>query len=86
MLKTAKLFRFEGHLMVRLPPDFRFSGNTVNIRRDPVSGDVLLSRRALTDWASFMALRSRLQPVPEGFLQRSPSVEQRSPRVRQPKK
>jgi antitoxin VapB len=79
MSKTAKLFKVDSHLMVRLPPGFWFSGDTVNIRRDPVSGDVVLSSRARIDWRSFMALRSRLQPVPDDFLQRSPSVEQRDP-------
>jgi antitoxin VapB len=86
MLKIAKRFTVDGCLAVRLPEEFRFRGDTVNIRRDPVSGDVVLSSRAQADWRSFMTLRSRLQTVPDDFLQRSPLGEQRDPLAQRRKK
>ncbi len=39
---------------VRLPAAFRFDASEVFIRRDPVSGDVILSRRSPT-WDGFFA-------------------------------
>ena len=40
----AKLFTTGGSQAVRLPAEFRFEGNEVDIRRDPVTGEVILSR------------------------------------------
>jgi antitoxin VapB len=39
---------------VRLPAAFQFDAEEVFIRRDPVSGDVILSRRP-PNWDSFFA-------------------------------
>ncbi len=49
---VAKLFRNGRSQAVRLPREFRFEGSEVNIRRDPESGDVILSRRQKSwqDW------------------------------------
>ena len=49
---VAKLFRNGRSQAVRLPREFRFEGSEVNIRRDPESGDVVLSRRykSMQDW------------------------------------
>jgi antitoxin VapB len=41
--RTAKLFTNGRSQAVRLPREFRFSGNEVAIRRDEATGDVLLS-------------------------------------------
>lgn len=58
---TAKLFATGGSQAVRLPAEFRFEGSTeVYIRREPVTGDVVLSRRPRAAWQEFMALRSEL--------------------------
>ncbi len=48
----AKLFRNGRSQAVRLPREFRFEGSEVNIRRDPESGNVILSRRyqSCQDW------------------------------------
>ena len=43
MPHTAKLFMNGRSQAVRLPREFRFEGNEVNIRKDPDSGDVILS-------------------------------------------
>ncbi|MFY9562247.1 MAG: type II toxin-antitoxin system VapB family antitoxin [Terriglobales bacterium] len=62
----AKLFRNGRSQAVRLPREFRFEGSEVNIRRDPKSGDVILSRRyrSCQDW---FARLDELQP-PESFM------------------
>ncbi|HEX4081032.1 MAG TPA: AbrB/MazE/SpoVT family DNA-binding domain-containing protein [Rhizomicrobium sp.] len=43
--KTAKLFTTGRSQAVRLPAEFRFAGREVFVRRDPRTGDVILSRR-----------------------------------------
>ena len=43
MTQTAKLFMNGRSQAVRLPAAFRFDGTEVFIRRDPLTGDVILS-------------------------------------------
>jgi antitoxin VapB len=45
MAQTAKLFMNGRSQAVRLPSEFRFEGDEVNIRKDPETGDVVLSRK-----------------------------------------
>jgi antitoxin VapB len=72
--RTAKLFVTGRSQAVRLPIDFRFAGDEVFIRRDPKTGDVILSAKPDT-WdglfqlhgqggvpADFMGPEDRLQP------------------------
>ena len=54
--KSAKLFPNGRSQAVRLPSEFRFEGEEVYIRRDPETGDVILSR-APNSWDDFFALR-----------------------------
>lgn len=64
-MQTAKLFKNGRSQAVRLPADFRFEGEEVFIRRDPITGDVILSPRNMKfeDW---LKLRDRLLPgIPE---------------------
>ncbi|MFN5100323.1 MAG: antitoxin [Burkholderiaceae bacterium] len=49
MYQTAKIFTTGRSQAVRLPLEFRFDVTEVYIRRDPVTGDVVLSRKP-TDW------------------------------------
>ena len=60
-MPTAKLFKNGRSQAVRLPAEFRFDGDEVSIRRDPVSGDVILSplNRSFEDW---LRQRDRLLP------------------------
>lgn len=60
-MKIAKLFKYGRSQAVRLPVEFRFKGNEVLIRRDPVTGDVILSprNRKFSDWVK---LRDGLLP------------------------
>jgi antitoxin VapB len=64
--QTAKLFTNGRSQAVRLPAAFRFDTQEVFIRRDPVSGDVILSRKPAT-WDGFFAAVQATE-VPEDFL------------------
>ena len=66
MRLTAKLFRNGRSQAVRLPASCRFEGSEVYVRRDPVSQDVILSRRP-ESWADFFELMKSIE-VPEDFL------------------
>lgn len=52
MNNTAKIFTTGRSQAVRLPLEFRFEGKEVFIRRDPVTGDVILSRKP-DSWQGF---------------------------------
>lgn len=60
-MQTAKLFKNGRSQAVRLPAEYRFEGDEVLIRRDPVTGDIILSPRNKTfeDWVK---LRDKLLP------------------------
>lgn len=66
MHKTAKLFMNGRSQAVRLPSTYRFEGSEVYVRRDPATGDVILSRRP-ESWKDFFALIKTVE-VPEDFL------------------
>ena len=46
-VKTAKLFKNGRSQAVRLPKEFRFEGTEGNVRRNPATGEVMLSKEAL---------------------------------------
>jgi antitoxin VapB len=48
MHQTAKIFATGRSQAVRLPLEFRFDVSEVFIRRDPATGDVVLSRKPTT--------------------------------------
>lgn len=52
----AKLFTNGRSQAVRLPAAFRFKGSEVYIRKDPNSGEVILSAKP-ADWEAFLAAR-----------------------------
>ena len=58
-MQTAKLFKNGRSQAVRLPAEFRFEGDEVRIRRDPDTGEVILSplNRSFNQW---VALRDHL--------------------------
>ena len=66
MAHIARLFRNGRSQAVRLPVDFRFPGSEVYVRRDPATGDVILSRRP-DSWRDFFDLADNLE-IPEDFL------------------
>lgn len=66
MSQTAKLFTNGRSQAVRLPAAYRFDTPEVFIRKDPVTGDVILSRRP-DDWNGFLAATAHVH-VPDDFL------------------
>jgi antitoxin VapB len=66
MPRTAKLFRNGRSQAVRLPSEYRFAGSEVFVRRDPETGDVILSRRP-ESWEDFFELTKTVK-VPDDFL------------------
>lgn len=87
-MQTAKLFTNGRSQAVRLPAEFRFEGSEVFIRRDPLTGDVILSSRSgWTSWDEFLAQRD-LDAVPVDFLddRRQPSQQTRTWTVAEPTK
>ncbi|PYV99009.1 MAG: AbrB family transcriptional regulator [Acidobacteria bacterium] len=66
MPRVAKLFRNGRSQAVRLPAEFRFQGSEVYVRRDPSSGDIILSRRP-ESWQDFFEFMKTVE-VPEDFL------------------
>ena len=83
MSQTAKLF-VNGHSQaVRLPAAFRFDTQEVFIRKDPITGDVILSRRP-DDWNGFLIAAKNVD-MPEDFLsatermQHDNSAQERDP-------
>lgn len=80
MIRTAKLFMNGRSQAVRLPAAFRFDATEVFIRRDPLTGDVVLSRRP-PNWDGFFAAVADA-PGPVDFLdegQRNQDIGDRDP-------
>ncbi|GLQ87693.1 antitoxin [Dyella flagellata] len=66
MTATAKLFITGRSQAVRLPKEFRFQGSEVFIRRDPQTGDVVLSAKPAS-WKEFFELADRTK-LPADFM------------------
>lgn len=64
--KTAKLFMNGRSQAVRLPAEFRFEGKEVYVRKDPKTGDIILSAYR-NDWDTFFE-RARKANVPAEFM------------------
>jgi antitoxin VapB len=80
-MQTAKIFKNGRSQAVRLPAEFRFEGNEVLIRRDPVTGDVILSpcNKKFEDWVK---LRDRLLPhIPPEDLEAIDNLRDTGPQV-----
>lgn len=66
MAQKAKLFRNGRSQAVRLPVEYRFEGSEVYVRRDELTGDIILSKRP-ESWLDFFELMNQVD-VPEDFL------------------
>lgn len=64
--QTAKIFINGRSQAVRLPAEFRFDTQEVFIRKDPETGDIILSRKP-ENWEGFLAALKEAQ-VPASFL------------------
>ncbi len=51
-MPKAKLFKTGGSQAVRLPAQFRFEGDEVDVRRHSVTGDVVLSK-PIASWGKY---------------------------------
>ena len=84
MSRTAKIFTTGRSQAVRLPAEFRFEGSEVFVRRDPRTGDVILSRKP-DSWDGLFELYEKDQ-VPDDFMDRAdrsqPSQERDKTRIR----
>jgi len=66
MPTTAKLFTTGRSQAVRLPMEFRFQGTEVFIRRNPKTGEVVLSPKP-TSWKAFFELADSTE-IPADFM------------------
>ena len=69
MTQLAKLFTNGRSQAVRLPAAYRFDTKEVYIRRDPETGDVILSRKPAS-WDGFFAALNGTE-IPPDFLDQS---------------
>jgi antitoxin VapB len=77
MRKTAKLFKNGRSQAVRLPSSFRFATTEVLIRKDPETGDIILSSRP-ESWDALFTLADAAE-IPKDFLR---SRDRRPPKKR----
>ena len=73
MTQVAKLFTNGRSQAVRLPAAYRFDTKEVFIRQDPITGDVILSRKPATWDGFFTALQAA--HVPQDFLSNAERVQ-----------
>lgn len=66
MSQSAKIFINGRSQAVRLPAAYRFNCTEVFIRKDPKTGDVILSRKPGT-WDDFFDLLKTVE-IPEDFM------------------
>jgi len=66
MRQVAKLFKNGRSQAVRLPSAYRFDCDEVFIRKDPATGDVILSKKP-GSWEDFFKLVETLG-IPEDFM------------------
>lgn len=66
MKHTAKLFMNGRSQAVRLPVNYRFDCDEVYIRKDPESGDVIISKKP-GSWDDFFKLMQAIE-IPEDFM------------------
>lgn len=66
MTHIAKIFMNGRSQAIRLPAAYRFDCKEVFIRRDTVTGDIILSRKP-GSWEDFFALIKKLH-IPDDFM------------------
>lgn len=65
-MHTAKLFMNGRSQAVRLPANFRFDCDEVFIRKDPETGDIIISRKP-DSWEEFFNFMETVN-IPEDFM------------------
>jgi antitoxin VapB len=78
---VARVFTTGGSQAIRLPVEYRFEGKVVYVRRDEMTGDVILSARPQkTTWDEFLTLRDAAASESADFLtERDQTSEVRNP-------
>jgi antitoxin VapB len=66
-ISKAKVFYSGRSQAVRIPAEFRFTKNEVYVRRDPQSGDLILSECPAKTWREIFAALDEVG-VPDDFL------------------
>ncbi len=66
-MDKARLFTNGRSQAVRLPVKYRFEGSEVYIRRDPATGDVILSKKP-SDFSEIFALQDPSDPDIQDFM------------------
>ncbi len=66
MKHTAKLFMNGRSQAVRLPVNYRFDCDEVYIRKDPDTGDVIISKKP-GSWDDFFKMMQEIE-IPEDFM------------------
>ncbi|KQP36198.1 antitoxin [Pseudorhodoferax sp. Leaf274] len=77
-MQTAKVFVTGRSQAVRLPREFRFAETEVFIRRDPVTGDVVLSRKP-ADWQGFLDVVAQTPDADDFMAERQQTHTRRDP-------
>lgn len=70
MADIGKIFMNGRSQAIRLPKSYRFDGKEVYIRRDPKTGDVILSKKSIewSDWEEFFrSVAADRKKYPEQF-------------------
>ncbi|MCO6547530.1 MAG: AbrB/MazE/SpoVT family DNA-binding domain-containing protein [Gilliamella sp.] len=84
MAQTAKIFMSGRSQAVRLPAEFRFDTKEVFIKKDPITGDIILSKKS-NDWSELLTLIAESNAtgdVPDDFLSpedRDQGIQERDP-------
>jgi antitoxin VapB len=79
-MPTAKIFMTGRSQAVRLPKEFRFDVEEVNIRRDEITGEVILSIPP-KNWDGFLLVQ-KASTIPDDFL--TPADRQQGDEGRDP--
>lgn len=77
-MQTAKVFVTGRSQAVRLPREFRFAEAEVFIRRDPLTGDVVLSRKP-ADWQGFLDVVAQTPDADDFLTERKQTHTRRDP-------
>ncbi len=75
MSQKAKLFMNGRSQAVRLPANFRFDCEEVYIRRDPETGDVVISKKP-GSWESFFDLAKDVDVADDFMADRDNAIEE----------
>lgn len=68
-MSKAKVFMSGGSQAVRLPAEFRFDTDEVDVRRDPLTGEIVLSK-PLATWDDYFAHVRSLDLPADAFADR----------------